>query len=108
MVGIQGLGGPPEPKSGGPAKVRGDRDTATTATPTSGGATPASPGEDKIRISSEAQAAAEVSRLVQASVVQSDIRSERVEAARARLEQGSYKDPAVVSQVADKILKYLG
>jgi hypothetical protein len=31
-----------------------------------------------------------------------------VEAARARIEQGSYKDPEVVNQMADKILKYLG
>jgi len=52
--------------------------------------------------------AAEVARLVQTSNTQSDIRAERVEAARARLEQGSYRDPEVVSQVADKILKYLG
>lgn len=106
MVGIQGLGGPPEPKSGGPAKVRNEREntspsaSSTTSAPSASG--------DNIRFSSEAQVAAEVARLVQTSNVQSDIRSERVEAARARLEQGSYKDPEVVSQVADKILKYLG
>ena len=105
MVGIQGLGGVPEPKSGGPAKVRNERDnearevTSTTAS---------SSAEDNVRISSEAQAAVEVARLVQASSTQTDIRADRVEAARARIEQGSYKDPAVVAKVADKILKYLG
>ena len=107
MVGIQGLGGVPEPKSGGPAKVRNERET-NSPTP-SVGSTSASPSaEDNIQISSEAQVAAEISRLIQASSIQNDIRSERVDAARERLEQGSYKDPAVVNQVAEKLLKFLG
>tara|TARA_R110001592_G_scaffold289311_2_gene558529 strand:- start:375 stop:692 length:318 start_codon:yes stop_codon:yes gene_type:complete len=105
MVGIQGLGGVPEPKSGGPAKVRNDRDQETRDVSSTTGSSSA---EDNVSISSEAQAAVEVARLVQASNTQSDIRADRVEAARQRIEQGSYKDPAVVSQVADKILKYLG
>ncbi len=106
MVGIQGLGGPPEPKSGGPAKVRGERDN-TSPTSNSGTSAPTT-SSDNVQFSSEAQVAAEVARLVQSSSAQTDIRAERVEAARARLEQGSYKDPEVVSQVADKVLKYLG
>ena len=104
MVGIQGLGGVPEPKSGGPAKVRNEREQDARDV----SSTTASSAEDNVNISSEAQAAVEVARLVQASSTQSDIRADRVEAARQRLEQGSYKDPAVVGQVADKILKYLG
>lgn len=107
MVGIQGLGGTPEPKSGGPTKVRNERDAAPTSR-TSNSTSVNSAAEDNVVISSEAQVAAEVARLVQAGGTQSDIRTERVEAARANLEQGSYKDPSVVSQVADKILKYLG
>ena len=105
MVGIQGLGGIPEPKSGGPTKVRNDRDeNARDVSSTAG----SSSAEDNVNISSEAQAAVEVARLVQASSTQSDIRADKVEAARQRLESGSYKDPAIVSQVADKISKYLG
>lgn len=105
MVGIQGLGGVPDPKPGGPAKVRNEREQdACEVSSTSGG----SSSEDNVIISSEAQAAIEIAQLVQASSTQTDIRADRVEAARARLEQGSYKDPAVVSQVADKLLKYLG
>lgn len=105
MVGIHGLGGTPEPKSGGPAKIRDDRETSAP-TPNPSTSSTQSTG-DNIRISSEAQVAAEISRLVQASSTQSEVRSERVEAARARLEQGSYKDPEVVSQVADRLLKFL-
>jgi flagellar biosynthesis anti-sigma factor FlgM len=104
MVGIQGLGGVPEPKSGGPAKVRTERGQDSqnvSGTPGSSSA------EDNVSISSEAQAAVEVSRLVQAASSQADIRADRVDAARERLDQGSYKDPAVVSQLADKLLKYL-
>ncbi len=107
MVGIQGLGGTPEPKSGGPTKVRSERDAVTTSR--TGNSTAVTPtGEDNVQISSEAQVAAEVARLVQTSNTQTDIRADRVEAARARIEQGTYKNPDVVSQVADKILKYLG
>lgn len=105
MVGIQGLGGIPEPKSGGPAKVRGDRESETR---TLSSTTASSSSEDNVSISSEAQVAAEVARLVQSARTNTDVRADKVEAARARIEQGSYKDPEVVSQVADRILKYIG
>jgi flagellar biosynthesis anti-sigma factor FlgM len=104
MVGIQGLGGVPEPKSGGPAKVRSERESETR---TLNSTTASSSSEDNVSISSEAQVAAEVARLVNASRTETDVRSDRVEAARARIEQGSYKDPEVVSQLADRLLKYL-
>lgn len=104
MVGIQGLGGIPEPKSGGPAKVRSERESETR---TLNSTTASSSSEDNVSISSEAQVAAEVARLVNASRTETDVRSDRVEAARARIEQGSYKDPEVVSQLADRLLKYL-
>ncbi|MBL7648556.1 MAG: flagellar biosynthesis anti-sigma factor FlgM [Candidatus Hydrogenedentes bacterium] len=105
MVGIQGLGGIPEPKSGGPAKVRSERESETR---TLNSTTASNSSEDNVSISSEAQVAAEVARLVQATRTEADVRADRVEAARARIEQGSYKDPEVVGQMADKILKYLG
>ena len=105
MVGIQGLGGIPEPKSGGPAKVRSERESETR---TLNSTTASSSSEDNVSISSEAQVAAEVARLVNSSRTETDVRSDRVEAARARIEQGSYKDPEVVSQLADRLLKYLG
>jgi flagellar biosynthesis anti-sigma factor FlgM len=105
MVGIQGLGGIPEPKSGGPAKVRSDRESETR---TLSSTTASNSSEDHVTFSSEAQVAAEVARLVQATRSEADVRADRVEAARARIEQGSYKDPEVVNEMADRILKYLG
>lgn len=105
MVGIQGLGGIPEPKPGGPAKVRSDRESETR---TLSSTTASSSSEDNVSISSEAQVAAEVARLVQSARTTTDVRADKVEGARARIEQGSYKDPEVVSQLADRILKYIG
>lgn len=103
MVGIQGLGGVPEPKPERPAKVRNEREN-----PTSGGVGgSATPSKDGVQISSEAQAAAEVARLLQVSQTQSDVRLDKVEAARQRIEQGHYKNPDVVAQVAERVNRYL-
>ena len=107
MVGIQGLGGIPEPKPERTAKAKNERDAA----PGSGnaaGVSSAKGGSDAVDISSAAQAAAEVANLIQAATGQEDVRLDKVEAARQRLEQGDYKNPEVVAQVADKIMKFLG
>ena len=106
MVGIQGLGGVPDPKPGGPAKARNDRDNATDASPRAEESSALQNG-DGVKISSEARAAAEVVRIIEAVKGDTEIRTDRVEAARERIAQGSYKDPEVVSQLADKLLKYL-
>jgi len=105
MVGIQGLGGIPEPKPERPAKVRNEREAATTGT-----ASAAAGGQSKsdgISISSAAQAAAEVSRVVQEGKNVSEVRMERVEAARESLARGDYQNPDVVNKVAERLLKYL-
>jgi len=104
MVEIQGLGGVPEPKPERPAKVRGDRqgdgrDTTVNTSNTS--------AKDDLTISSEAKAAAELTRLIQISNTQSDIRADKVAAARERIERGDYRNPEVVAKVAERILKFL-
>ncbi len=105
MVGIQGLGGVPEPKSDRTAKVRSDRDQqAQDAQSASAGGARA---KDDVNISSEARAAAEAGRIAQLAKNESDVRTERVEAARENLERGEYKNPEVVRQVAERLLKYL-
>jgi len=105
MVAIQGLGGIPEPKPEQPAKVRKERDSAsTTASSASSGAQ----SKDGVLISSEAKAAAAVAQIIQSTGTQGDIRTDKVEAARQRLERGDYKNPEVVAQVAQRLLKYLG
>lgn len=105
MVEIQGLGGVPEPKPERPAKVRGDREGSSRDTTVSTSNTSA---KDDLTISSEAKAAAELTRLIQVSNAQSDMRADKVAAARERIDQGDYRKPEVVAKVAERILKFLG
>jgi len=62
---------------------------------------------DNLVISSEAQAAARIAQVLQETETLSEVRSEKVEAARQRIEQGDYRRPEVVAQVAERISKYL-
>ena len=98
MVALQGISGIPEPKPERPADVRERRD-----------ATPAKSDQvqDDVLISSEAQAAARISKLVQAAQADADIRADRVEAAKEHIARGDYKRPEIVAKVAERISKYL-
>ena len=98
MVAIQGLSGVPEPKHERPENVRGRK----TDDVVKGGKV-----QDDVAISNEAQEAANVARLVQDANTIDDIRHERVEAARERIESGDYKEPEIVREVAKKVSKYL-
>ena len=100
MVGIQGIGGVSEPKPDRPANVRDSNEGA----PADGGSSSSS---DDVVISSEAQAAAVVARSIQVTQDQSEIRSDLVEAAKASIERGDFKDPDVVQVVADRVSKLL-
>lgn len=105
MVGIQGLGGVPEPKSGGTDKVRNERGSSakkseeTTLTGSSG---------DGVTISSEARQAAEVNRVQQLTKSQEEIRTEKVERAKERISEGNYRTREAVEKVAREILKLIG
>ena len=105
MVGIQGVNGVPEPKPERTGKMRGERDSApgSAVSSTAGGQ-----AKDGVSISSEAKAAADVARVVNLSSTQSDIRADKVAAARERIENGDYKNPEVVAEVAQRLLKFLG
>mgnify|MGYP001122406745 CR=1 FL=1 len=97
MVSVRRVGGVPEPNPGRPADARERKQTdARDSSP-----------QDGVRISSEAQAAAQVARLVEAAALEPDIRDERVAAARERIERGEYKRADVVLKVAEKIQRYL-
>ena len=98
MVAIQGLSGVPEPKHERPANLRGRKADETVK----GGKV-----QDDVAISSEAQAAASVARLVLEANSNDDIRLERVEAARERIDKGEHKSPEIVREVAKRISKYL-
>ena len=99
MVGIQGLGGVPEPKPERPANVRDNKQS-----PSAEGASSASDG---VVISSEAQAAAVVAKSIQVTQDQIDIQTERVEAAKEAIERGDFKNPEIVQIVADRVSKFL-
>jgi len=64
-------------------------------------------GADEVVISSQAQAAAVVAQALQATSTQSDIRLDKVEAAKAALERGDHKNPDVVATVAERLSKFL-
>jgi hypothetical protein len=97
MVGIKGVGGVPEPKPERPATVRGRKND---------GVAKDEKVQDDVLISSEAQAAASVARIIKEGV-SGDIRADRVQVARERLERGDYKNPEVVREVAKRVSKYL-
>lgn len=98
MGGINGIGGVPEPRSDRSANVRDRRDVPVSSPESS---------SDGVVISNEAQAAAAVARIIQTASTQPDIREERVEAARAALERGDFKNPELVQKIAERITKIL-
>lgn len=98
MVGIQGLGGIPDPSSERPANVRDrKRDDVPSA----------SSSKDGIRFSPVAQEMASAARLVQEATANADMRLDKVAAAKQSIENGDYKRRDVVEKVAEKISKYL-
>ncbi len=104
MVAIEGLSGVPEPKSERPDKVRSERENAAknAAAGSAGGVR-----KDDVAISEKAQAASEVGRVFQLTRSSEEIRTEKVEAAKQRIEQQQYKQREVVAQVAERLIKLL-
>jgi len=98
MAGINGIGGVQEPSAERPVNLR-DRKREDEVR--------GAAQQDGVAISPEAREAANVSRLMQAAQSDSDARSERVAAARQRLQEESFKLPEVVAEVARKLSKYL-
>ena len=100
MVGIQGIGGVPEPKPGRPASTR-NHDDASAASDTAAGS------KDGVAFSGAAQAAANAARVIHSAQNAPDVRADRVEAARAELERGDFKNPEIVAVVAERLSKIL-
>lgn len=96
MIGIQGIGGVPEPvgPKQGTSKAK-ESDSTTT------------PSSDGVSISPEAAEAAEVQVVLNLATQVSDIRQERVEEARENIEKGTYKVQDVVRQVAARLTQYI-
>lgn len=96
MVGIQGIGGIPEPTPERPASVRERKLDEAKA-----------PARDGVEISSEAKEAAGLAQLVQAAKKEPDIRPERVAEAKAAIEREDFKIPEVMAEVAKRLMRYL-
>ena len=97
MAIINGLGGVQEPVTNRLNTTRDRKRDEVAAGST----------QDDVQISSEAQEAATVGRLVQVAKSSSDVRADRVAAAKQNLEQGTYKDHDVLREVARNLLKYI-
>ena len=97
MVGVKGIGGIPEPTPERPANVRDrKRDEVQRSS------------QDDVQISSKAQEAAGVARLVRMASDEPEVRPERVAAAKDNIERGDYKQRGVVVEVARRISRLLG
>ena len=97
MAGIQGIGGVPEPAPERLANARSRKREESKSAAI----------QDGLQISSEAQQASDVGRLIQVAKEESDIREERVEAAKQSIERGEYKNENVLREVARNLYKYL-
>jgi anti-sigma28 factor (negative regulator of flagellin synthesis) len=99
MAGIKGIGGIPEPAPDRSAGVRDKKREESVKGQQS---------QDDVLISSEAQAAAKITQLLQVAREQSEVRAERVSAAKEAIDRGDYKKPEVVQEVARRIQDFLG
>ncbi len=97
MVGINGIGGIPEPLPDRPANVRDRKREMENA----------SVREDGVQISPEAREAASSVRLAGLIRGSDEVRAEQVAAAKERIERGDFKLPEVVAEVARRLSKYL-
>lgn len=101
MVGIQGIAGVPEPN-------KTDRSSGSRDQSKSGQTEDVSSSDsDGVKISNEGQAALLVAQSLKLTENQSEIRADRVVAAKASIERGEYKKPEVVEAVAQRINKLL-
>lgn len=100
MVGVQGVGGVPEPSKSDRSNAAHDN----ANTPVSGDSESSS---DNVAISSEAQAAAKIAATLKSIEGQPDIRADRVAEAKAAIERGDYKKPEIVASVAEQVSKHL-
>ena len=92
MVGIQGIGGIPEPANNKQADGR-DKEVRVEA----------SSPRDGLEISQQAQEASNAARLVNQAMRDSEIRAERVAEAKAKVEQGAYRVQEIILQVAARL-----
>ena len=67
-----------------------------------------SAGQDSVSVSEEARAKAELFKLDAAVRSSSDVRMDRVEAVKAKLQDPNYINDTVINSVADKLMGVFG
>ena len=97
MIGITGIGGLNELQVARP--IKGARNLPVVDLPES--------GKDAVSISESGRTAAEVARYIRESAGDSEIRQERVQAAKQQLEEGRQNVEEVLNKLASALLSYL-
>lgn len=98
MVGINGIGGIPEPAN--PRRAQGTDNKIAAQAPN------ATDGDEAL-FSDEAKEAASLGRMIEAANQQSEVRAEAIERARQNLEKGVHQILDVVRVVAARIAMHL-
>lgn len=93
MVAVPGIGGAPEPVKAKPSPPRQ-------------GASPETAKADRVEISPAAIKASQGTQAAQSARRGSEVRQDRVAAAKENLEQGVYRIQEVVLQVAERIGRF--
>lgn len=97
MTGITGIGNLNELQVARP--IKNSRNLPAADAP--------STNQDGVRISDAAQQAAEVARYIRESSTDSEIRQERVEAAKQNLEEGRQRVEEVLTELASALVSYI-
>lgn len=96
MVTVLGIGGPPDPLVPRGVGSRDHKQQRASEAP-----------HDAIAVSAEALEAAESARLAQLAQSKSEIRDARVEEAKEKIREGTYKVADVVTEVAARLTRFL-
>ena len=96
MIGITGIGTLNELQVARP--VKGSRNLPVNDLPVE--------GKDAVNISQVGKEAAEIARYIRETTGESEIRQERVEAAKQRLDEGRQRVEDVLNAVAEALLSY--
>ena len=99
MVGVQGLGGVPDPQPDRASDVRSKKSEAAR--------TSESAPKDGVAISAEAQEAANVAKYVELAKEEPDVRDEKIQEAREAIARGEYNGQTVVQRIAETLSKVL-
>ena len=97
MIGLTGIGNLNELQVARP--IKGSRNLPVVDLPES--------GKDAVSISQAGQNAAEIARYIRETAGESEIREERVQAAKQRLDEGRQRVEEVLNELASALVSYI-